>query len=228
MSYETLVLGYQRLYRTLVSDRNIAARVRNKLRYMAAPVYQGEYTLPQQLAIVMRLLVKGVLRGGPSRLAHFVASLPLTAPRKIPLAIVDWIAGLSMRDYVDRHFAPAMRLKTRRLDRLLRRALAACGAALTISVPSAAAPAIDLRLTGEHGKRWLRHTARRLSRLLAHSHATLTLHIEALQRGAAPGMDYLLGRLARYGDRVSIVIDRKLRDKVRIDSSVFHLVLQDS
>jgi hypothetical protein len=41
-------------------------------------------------------------------------------------------------------------------------------------------------------------------------------------------MDYLLGRLARYGDRVSIVIDRKLRDKVRIDSSVFHLVLQDS
>ena len=43
-----------------------------------------------------------------------------------------------------------------------------------------------------------------------------------------PGLDYLLRQLAKYGDRVSIVLDRKLRDSVRIDSSVFHLVLADS
>ncbi len=69
---------------------------------------------------------------------------------------------------------------------------------------------------------------RRLRRLLAQSQATLTLRIEGLHRTEVPGLDYLLKRLARYGDRVSIVLDRKLRDIVRIDSSVFHLVLVES
>jgi len=41
--------------------------------------------------------------------------------------------------------------------------------------------------------------------------------LEPLQR--------LLGRLARYGDRVSIVTDEKLRRLLRVDSSVFNLVL---
>jgi hypothetical protein len=38
-------------------------------------------------------------------------------------------------------------------------------------------------------------------------------------------MQDLLRRLARYGDRVSIVVDDRLRTLVPIDSSVFNLVL---
>ena len=227
MSYEALVRGYEQLYRALLTDRNIARRIRSKLRYMTAPIYSGEYAPREQLAIVLRLFFKGVLSGGPARLAHFLASLPLTAPRKLPVVIVDWIAGLSMREYVDRHFPAARRSSTRRFDRLLKRALAACGAALTVSRAAADTPAIDFTLTGEHGKRWLRHTARRLTRLLSASRSTLTLRIEVLQRAQMPAVDYLLQKLARYGDRVSIVIDRSLRDRVRIDSSVFHLVLRE-
>ncbi|HWI12832.1 MAG TPA: radical SAM protein, partial [Burkholderiales bacterium] len=116
MSYDALIRGYEKLYRTLLADRNIATRIRSKLRYMASPIYQGEYTRAQQLMIVARLICKGILRGGPVRLVHFVRSLPLTSPGKIPVAIVDWIAGLSMRDYVERHFAPARRSTTRHLD----------------------------------------------------------------------------------------------------------------
>ncbi|MFN7085066.1 MAG: hypothetical protein ACK4N4_00390, partial [Burkholderiales bacterium] len=87
---------------------------------------------------------------------------------------------------------------------------------------------LDLRLKGDFGKHRLRRTARRLARVLAHTHATLTLHIEALQCAEIPAFDYLLARLARHGDRVSIVIDRKLRDIVRVDSSVFHIVLAET
>ncbi|MBI4189286.1 MAG: radical SAM protein [Betaproteobacteria bacterium] len=227
MSYEAMVAAYEALYRGLLTDRNIAIRIRNKLRHMASPVYEGEYPLAQQLGIVVRLLFKGILRGGPRRFAHFVRSLPLMAPRKLPLAVVDWIAGLSMRDYIDRHFGPAPASTTRRLEKLLRRMGAGARGwiPLTVSLPTAAAPMLDLRLTGDRGKRWLRRTGRRLGRFLAGTQATLTLRIEALHHAEMPGLDYLLGRLARYGDRVSIVIDRKLRDIVRIDSSVFHLVL---
>jgi len=35
----------------------------------------------------------------------------------------------------------------------------------------------------------------------------------------------VLSRLARYGDRVSIIVDEKVRSVVPIDSSVFNLVL---
>jgi hypothetical protein len=38
----------------------------------------------------------------------------------------------------------------------------------------------------------------------------------------------LLRRLARYGDRVHIVVDERLRVLVPIDSSVFNLVLARS
>ena len=227
MSYEAMVSAYETLYRTLLTDRNIAMRIRNKLRHMASPVYSGEYRFAQQIGIIARLLFKGVLRGGPQRIVHFLCSLPVTAPRKLPLAISDWIAGLSMRDYVDRHFGPAPASATRRLHKLQRcMALGAQGSTpLTVSLQAAAAPILDLRLTGECGKRWLRRTTHRLARFLAGTQATLNLRIEALHRADASALDYLLRRLAPYGDRVSVVIDRELRDIVRIDSSVFHLVL---
>ena len=35
----------------------------------------------------------------------------------------------------------------------------------------------------------------------------------------------MLSRLARYGDRVSIIVDEKVRSLIPIDSSVFNLVL---
>jgi hypothetical protein len=38
----------------------------------------------------------------------------------------------------------------------------------------------------------------------------------------------LLRRLARYGDRISIIVDERLRGLVSIDSSVFNLVLARS
>src|SRR5450631_2920478 len=53
---------------------------------------------------MFRLLTKGVMRGGPRRLGHFLRSVPWFTSKKIPLAIVDWIAALSMRHLVEQHF----------------------------------------------------------------------------------------------------------------------------
>src|SRR5690606_290054 len=104
MSYDAMVTGYERMYRRLTSDAAIAERVRNKLRWMPNPVYRGEYGAMERLGIVTRLLVRGILPGGPVRWWHFARSLASASPRQLPLAVLDWIAGLSMRDFVDRHF----------------------------------------------------------------------------------------------------------------------------
>jgi radical SAM superfamily enzyme YgiQ (UPF0313 family) len=53
-----------------------------------------------------------------------------------------------------------------------------------------------------------------------------TLRIEGLREQKLPDLNRLLARLARHGSRVSTVIDKKTRKLVRVDSSVFHLVLE--
>jgi radical SAM superfamily enzyme YgiQ (UPF0313 family) len=98
MPYEVMIDGYRTLYRRLTSDAAIAARIRHKLRQMQRPVYRSEYSPAEQFGIVVRLVTRGVLRGGWSRTIAFAQSVPWLAPRKLPIAIVDWVAGLAMRD----------------------------------------------------------------------------------------------------------------------------------
>ncbi|HET7261357.1 MAG TPA: hypothetical protein VFK60_05945 [Casimicrobiaceae bacterium] len=78
-------------------------------------MYEGEYAPLQPVRIVLRLVVRGIIPGGWSRIREFARSLPWLAPKKLPLAIVDWIAGLA-----------------RHLDRLLR----VQGTSLTLQVDS--------------------------------------------------------------------------------------------
>ncbi len=109
MDYDAMVEAYRVLYRTLQSDAAIAARIRNKLRYLAVPRYQSAYTRREVLAIVARLITRGILPGGPRRLWHFLRTFPLLSPRKIPLVVVEWLTGLTMQDYVRRHFGAPVR-----------------------------------------------------------------------------------------------------------------------
>jgi radical SAM superfamily enzyme YgiQ (UPF0313 family) len=104
MTYGSLIDEYQRMYRRLVSDRVIALRIRNKMRFMRSPLYSGEYSPTQRVAIVARLLRRGILPGGITRAWHFATTLATASPPQWPLLVVDWIAGLSMQDYVRRHF----------------------------------------------------------------------------------------------------------------------------
>jgi hypothetical protein len=62
--------------------------------------------------------------------------------------------------------------------------------------------------------------------LLRKTRSTLTLRIEALHEHELPHLHRLLERLARYGDRVCIVLGEQARRLVHIDSSVFRLVIE--
>ncbi|MBI2295997.1 MAG: B12-binding domain-containing radical SAM protein [Betaproteobacteria bacterium] len=231
MSYDELVDGYQRLLAKLAEDRNIAGRIRTKLKYLRSPAYRGEYGLRQRLGIVWKLVTRGVLPGGPRRIVNFLRSLPWLAPRKLPIAVMDWIAGLALRDYLLRRFPAPVKFPAA-IDRIV--------AAMRAAVARYAADGrvvLKLRRRGEATfdllvcvRGWLdralaARAARHLKRFLERTPFTITLQVQALRAQDFHHFHRLLSRLARYGDRVVIVLDEHLRPLLPVDSSVFGLSL---
>jgi hypothetical protein len=99
-----MVDGYRSLYKRLLEDRNIAERIGMKVSHFGDPPEHSTDSFWEQFGILWRLVVRGVLPGGVSRIFHFVRSMPFSRPSLIPLAIGDWVVGLTMKDYVERHF----------------------------------------------------------------------------------------------------------------------------
>ena len=242
MPYDAMVESYIALYRRLLADREIALRIRNKLRHLGSPVYRGGapreslgirsrrgYAPREALGILWRLIRKGILPGGPSRVWHFLRSMPWLMPSRVPTVISDWIVGLSMRDFAERRLtsepieASVVKLWVDRLRSAIGGDLA--NGKVTLSLRQSGWPDLVICLKGSPDDGFFKRAAPDLERFLKHPHASLSLHIEAFTSPHLPKLQELLRRLARYGDRVSIVVDERLRTLVPIDSSVFHFVL---
>jgi radical SAM superfamily enzyme YgiQ (UPF0313 family) len=108
MKYDEMVERYRGLCTRLMAYRNIADRIRNKVRFIRTPPAAGDDTWIARIRIIHRLLFRGLLPGGVPRMFHFLRSMPFHRPKFIPLAVQDWIVGLSMRDYVERHYGERM------------------------------------------------------------------------------------------------------------------------
>jgi radical SAM superfamily enzyme YgiQ (UPF0313 family) len=229
MCADAMSNAYQALYHRLLASREIARRIKNKLHYMRAPLYQSNYTLRERLSIIGRLLVRGILPGGLAQTIHFLATLPLLAPSKIPIVVSDWIVGLSMQDFARNHLAgpslAPLRLEHRvaSLRSAIGRYLAQGG--VTLSFRQAEIPDLSISFDGLLDGRMVRRATPHLRRLLKDSRARLTLRIERLEAEQIKQFERLLRRLRRYGDRIFIVADRNLGRLLTIDSSVFNLVL---
>ena len=102
MPYEAMVDGYIALYKRLLTDREIALRIRNQLRFLRAPTYGGGYSTRQGLAIIWHLVWRGIVPGGPSRIWQFLRTLPWRAPSQLPTVVADWIGALSMKEFAER------------------------------------------------------------------------------------------------------------------------------
>ena len=93
------------MYYRLLEPKNIAARIKIKIQNFGNPLYnKDEYSIREMLNVLYRFISKGLLPGGFKRIFLFLQSLPLTKPQLVPIVIKDWIIGLAMRDYVERHF----------------------------------------------------------------------------------------------------------------------------
>jgi radical SAM superfamily enzyme YgiQ (UPF0313 family) len=230
MSCDELVAGYRDLHRRLFDDRGIAARIRNKLRPLRRPVAGVGYSLREALTIASRFVTRGLLAGGIPRVVRFVRSVPWWRPRLIPRAVADWIVGLSMRDYIDRHFEPveeparvAVRDYLRRLERAFARYRRAGALEVSLAEVRNAAGSLSLHVKGWLDRGFFVRAARHLEAALRDTRTSVTLRVDALHETHVRHWRRMLRRLARYGDRVEIVLSEGLRHRAGVDSSVFRL-----
>jgi hypothetical protein len=135
-----------------------------------------------------------------------------------------------MRDYVERRLVSekeGLETKARRFIAATRDAITryARDGRVVVTLSDSAVPHLSLWLRDSLDRRFFRRAALHLERLLEQTSSTLTLKIEILRERERAHFQRLLRRLARHGDRVSIVVDEKLRQTLALDSSIFHVVL---
>ncbi|MFQ5708135.1 MAG: radical SAM protein [bacterium] len=233
LGYTEMIDGYCELHYRLLSPRNIADRIKNKIRYLTHPLYQGDYTRREQLSILYKFLRYGLLPGGFSRVFHFLRSIPFSAPRLIPLVLQDWIVGLSMRDYVDRHFVREhetvnnlVQSYLQLIETAFQRYLHLGDLEVSLNQVKNAAANLSISFTGLLDREFFVRAANHLEKLLEDTTSSITLHVEEFQETQLKNFNLLLKRLSRYGDRIHISLHEKVRDMIEIDSSVFNLVLE--
>ena len=224
MSEDVISRLYVDVYRRLLTDSGIATRIRNKLRYLGGNRrYSGGYSLGQSLALVGRLLRKGILPGGPRRLWHFLRTLAVR-PSLVPTVIADWVAGLSMRAFAADHLwgaqdAGLLESVQARLGRyMLQGEVWVTAKAVTI-------PSLNIQLGDQLSRRFFRKATPQLRKLMRQSRARLTLTADCLPADRIRQFERLLRRLAKYGDRIYVELNDNLRDRLTIDLSAFNLVL---
>jgi len=222
MSAQEMTGGYRHLYRQLLADRAIAERIRNKLAHFGAPARLVREGPMEAARIVANLLARGIARGGLGRAWHFLRSLPILRPRLVPLAVNDWISGLAMREYAERHLGLAQARSAwspeRALGRL-RRSLARWRRRGEVRVAlreaDRAEPQIAVRVRGPLDRALARRLARSLRKVLERSRTRVVLALETL--GEHRDLERLAALLGRHGDRVRIVVGEGLRDLLRLE-----------
>jgi radical SAM superfamily enzyme YgiQ (UPF0313 family) len=209
MSREELLSGYGRLHERLLDDSAIAGRIINKNRSLGRVPGGMEYGAGTSLGILVRLLWRGILQGGPTRPWHFLRSFPWLRPSQIPSTVGDWIVGLSMQHYARRHLAGAApespALWNTRLTRLAQ-ALRRCGAGqVTVNhrPGECGTPVLALSLGVVPGRR-VRRAARHLRAFLQDTPARLTLRFEEIHAADVRRLRRLLSGLTHFADKVSI------------------------
>ncbi|MDY6855733.1 MAG: radical SAM protein [Thermodesulfobacteriota bacterium] len=233
MGYDEMLSGYRTLHYRLLDYRNIADRIRNKIRFLIQPIYQTNYSLAEISRILYNFFVCGLMPGGFRCFFHFFRSIPFLKPRLIPVVIQDWIVGLAMRDYVDRHFNN--RLETEdsldqgyleKLEKVFGRYLRRGALELSIEKVKKTASNFSISFKGLLDRDFFIRAPHYLEKLLKDTTSSLTLHIEELNGLRLYNLERLLHKLSPYGDRISISVNEKLRDIVTIDSSIFNLILE--
>jgi len=233
MEYEEMINGYRNLYDRLLQDRNISFRIKSKIRYLRNPVHGLEFSFKEALLIIKNLFFRGIKPGGFSRLFHFLRSLPITRPRLIPLVIQDWIVGLSMRDYVNRQFVPAFEKENKLaqnyfyfLKKALQNYLEPGLLDINFVPEKNSPPHISISFNGWLGRDFFTKLGKHLERILKRTASSITIYIKAFPEIQGEYFHQLLKKLASYGNRINIVLDERAKKLVKVDSSIFNLILK--
>ncbi len=232
MGYDEMIRGYRMLHHRLLTHRSIAVRIKNKTRYLRSLTNRGEYSVTKGLKILRNFIIHGLFAGRIPRLFYFFRSIPLFRPKLIPVVIQDWIIGLSMKDYVNRHFSQEFEKANqiahgylKLIEKAFRRYLQGGSLELSFNHAKNTAANLSIKLKGVKEQKFFNRAGKYLEKVLEDTASSITLHIEELHESNLKHLNHLLKRISQYGDRVYITVNEKLKDIIEIDSSKFNLVL---
>jgi len=234
MSYEEMVEGYRKLYHRLLDDRVIAQRINNKSKYMQKPLFKSTYTYRQQLRAIARILVRGILPGGPRRILSFLSTVPFRNPTQIPHILQDWVVGIAMKDYIDRHFIKEFD-ETNELavdhveaiEKSFEPYVSKGALEISLNRVKNTAANLSISIKGIMDMDFFQNVAPHLESILRNTPSSIRFNIDEYNEQQSAHLNRLFSRLSRYGDRIYIAVHEKWRNKVVVDSSVFNLVLED-
>jgi radical SAM superfamily enzyme YgiQ (UPF0313 family) len=232
MTYEEMINGYHALHERLIKYGAIARRIRNKVRYMEGSPYRNTSSAGERVGAAARLVRHVAADGGVAGLYHLLRTIPFSKPGLISLVVRDWVVGLSMRDYVERHFDREFasnysraRGQLDRINRRLRRYLRRGSLRVALDGVKNAHPNLSFSIKGRHGPMFFRRAARELEGVLRNTRSSVTIYIEEFHPGDLDRLRKMLSRLHRYRDRIVIAADEKSRRIIAVDSSVFNLAM---
>jgi radical SAM superfamily enzyme YgiQ (UPF0313 family) len=232
MTYDELIDGYRDLYSRLLGYGVIGERVRNKTRWMDGSPYRNLRSLAGSVRAVAKLVLHVARGGGVPALFHLARSFPILRPRLIPVVAHDWVVGLSMKDYVDRHFRREFESEHRlarryleRIDRVLARYLSRGSVRVALDEAKNAHSRLSLSMRGRQGREFFARATRELEGMLRNTRSSLTIRIEEFHPADIHLFGKMLDRLHRYRDRIVIAADENSRRIIGVDSSVFNLTM---
>jgi hypothetical protein len=200
---------------------------------MKNPLFRSTYDIPDQLRSLRGFIWRGILPGGPARIYHFLRTFPFTQPSLVPLVIQDWTIGISMRNYIDRHFIRVQdteesvaRNHFESFEKSLGKYLSKGIVEVSFDKYKNAAANLLIAIKRKPDGDFFESVAPHIENVLKNTPSSITLKIEEFHDEHQRHLHRLFNRLSRYGDRIYIAVHEKLRDKVHIDSSVFNLVLE--
>ncbi|MEL6342154.1 MAG: radical SAM protein [Myxococcota bacterium] len=228
MSYEALVSGYRQLYLDLYTDEAIAERIRNKAPHLKRTTTGRGARDLSWLGPAARIISKGIVAGGPRRLAAAARAVDLSDPTTALQSLIDWGFALSVRSYLDRHFQlddeHAARAQTELL-RSLSRALRRGDMIVSERHPDGDARTVRLTIRSPRGLSALAWRVDKLVHMMANSPITLELDLRGLPVGSV--MDRLLHRLLPYTSRVTLLADAALIQDADREAWQFNCVLPE-
>lgn len=232
MSYDEMISGYRQLHFDLLELPVIAKRIRNKTRYLKSSPYLYNGSVSKTIASAHKLASTLFQQWGWRVFYQFIRSISPLRPRSIPLVIHDWVIALSMRDYVERHFALGFEKQEHLVSRYLgslksalQRYLRQGSLEVAVEGKRNANPNLSFFMKGKLGKEFFGRSAAQLDSLLRNTRASLTLHIEDFHISDLKRFRKMLDRLGRYRERIFIAADERSRGIIQVDSSRFTLLL---
>lgn len=235
MDYDEMVEGYRKLYYKLLEDENVAERINNKLAYLGTPVFKASFPFSLQVRFLKQFILKGLIPGGWKRLYHFLRTVPWSRPSLTTVVIKDWLIAFAMHDYIERHFVKESGDEMLKADNYTSNILSTFRqhvdrGALDISVNRFRSTALSLSISIRDwiDSEFYTRISNHLENVLRNTRSTITINIEDFNEDQLQHLYSFLENLSHYGDRIYIKVDKKLRQMVKVDSSVFNLVLDES